>query len=143
MTAPDPAIIPGVFRCAKCNFTLVQSTLNAHDGTVTARDAPGDKCPHDGSPMWRVTYAEQLAEAHEEWGKQVERAAEAERQRDALLEAVTPSASTKAAYMGEFSMKIAEVDEHGEEYMRNLNVPWTTIKAIMEAIAARAKGATS
>jgi hypothetical protein len=78
------AHVPGVFRCANCGFQLHQMTLNAHDGTVTARDAPGEKCPNDGSPMWRVTYAEQLAEAHEEWGKQVERAAEAERDRDAL-----------------------------------------------------------
>jgi hypothetical protein len=25
---------------------------------VTARDEPGDKCPNDGSPMWRVTWRE-------------------------------------------------------------------------------------
>lgn len=85
-----PIFVPGVFRCAKCNFTLVQSTLNARDGTVTARDAPGEKCPNDGSPMWRVTYAEQLAEAHEEWGKQIDRAIAAERQLDAIRAALAP-----------------------------------------------------
>ena len=62
--------VPGAWRCAKCKFTLIQSNLNAQDGTVTARDDPGDKCPNDGAPLWRVSYrdwcAEQseLAEAH-------------------------------------------------------------------------------
>jgi len=57
---------------------------------------------------------------------------------DRLIEAVTPSTATKAAYMGEFSMRIPEIDEDGNEYMCNVNVPWTTIKEIMKAIAARA-----
>ena len=86
----EQAYIPGVFRCAKCGFRLHQMKLNANSGAVTARDAPGEKCPNDGSPMWRVTYSEQLAEAHEEWGKQVERAAEAERKLDAIRDALEP-----------------------------------------------------
>jgi hypothetical protein len=48
--------VPGVWRCAKCGFSLTQMNLNAGDGTVTARDEPGTKCPNDGSPMWRVSY---------------------------------------------------------------------------------------
>lgn len=55
---------------------------------------------------------------------------EAERERDALLEAITPSAGTKAAYMGQFQFQFGNSTP---------NVPWTTIKAIMEAIGARAK----
>lgn len=51
--------VPGVWRCAKCNFRLIQSTLNARDGTVTARDAVGDKCPNCDVPMWRVTWREE------------------------------------------------------------------------------------
>lgn len=47
--------VPGLWRCAKCNFSLVQANLNAKDGTVTARDKPGDKCPNCDSPLWRVT----------------------------------------------------------------------------------------
>ena len=55
-----------------------------------------------------------------------------------LEEALTPSADTKAAYMGEFSFCISEFDEDGEEFARVVDVPWTTIKDIMKAIARRA-----
>ena len=68
MTTPEQpdmveaAFVPGVFRCAKCGFQLIQSNLNATDGMITARDAPGDKCPNDGSPMWRVSWREYAIE---------------------------------------------------------------------------------
>lgn len=54
-----------------------------------------------------------------------------------LWEALTPSVGTKTAYMGEFTMQFPLRDEGGE-YMRSINVPWTTIKEIMAAIRARA-----
>lgn len=57
---------------------------------------------------------------------------------EALEEALTPSGDTKAAYMGEFSVRLPDIGPDGEEYMRSINVPWTTIKAIMAAIRARA-----
>ncbi|GAB4071680.1 hypothetical protein KHC28_00120 [Ancylobacter sonchi] len=47
--------VPGLWRCARCNFSLLQANLNACDGSVTARDQPGDKCPNCDSPLWRVT----------------------------------------------------------------------------------------
>ena len=59
--------VPGVWRCAKCSFTLVQSNLNAGDGTVTPRDEPGDKCPNDGSPLWRVSYRDWALENEKGW----------------------------------------------------------------------------
>lgn len=49
---------PGLWRCAKCSFMLVQRNLNANSGTVTARDQPGDKCPNCNVPLWRVTERE-------------------------------------------------------------------------------------
>jgi len=55
-----------------------------------------------------------------------------------LQEALEPSGDTKAAYMGEFSVRLPDVDEDGNEYTRSINVPWTTIKEIMAAIRARA-----
>jgi len=51
-------------------------------------------------------------------------------ERDRLLEALTPSAETKAAYMGEFVFWIVD---------RTVNVPWITIKEIMRAIRDRAE----
>ena len=47
--------VPGLWRCPKCKFGLLQSNLNAATGAVTARDTPGDKCPNCAGPLWRVT----------------------------------------------------------------------------------------
>lgn len=60
---------------------------------------------------------------------------EATKQRDALLEALTPSGDTKSAYIGDFSW--VEVCDDAD-YQKTFIVPWTTIKDIMEAIRARA-----
>lgn len=55
-----------------------------------------------------------------------------------LREALTPSAETKAAYMGEFSFLVDDTDEDGWSLSREVAVPWTTIKEIMAHIHARA-----
>jgi hypothetical protein len=54
--------VPGMWRCPKCKFCLVQSNLNGVDGTVTARDDPGEKCPNCYSPLWRMTWKEHADE---------------------------------------------------------------------------------
>jgi hypothetical protein len=59
-------------------------------------------------------------------------------ERDALREALTPSNATKAAYQGEFIFSITRFDDDGEEYLERHYVPWTAVKEIMAAIAARA-----
>ena len=50
--------------------------------------------------------------------------------------ALTPSAGTKAAYIGEFKFKVPLFDDDGNEYTQEFLVPWTTIKEIMAAILA-------
>lgn len=67
-----------------------------------------------------------------------ERERELQAERDALLEALTPSCDTKAAYSGEFSINYTQVDEEGEEHSTKMYVPWTVIKDIMKAIRKRA-----
>lgn len=62
MSAEHLIYVPGVWCCAKCQFTLVQSNLNAADGSVTARDEPGDKCPNCDCPLWRVSWQQQAKE---------------------------------------------------------------------------------
>jgi hypothetical protein len=57
---------------------------------------------------------------------------------EGLREALTPSAATKAAYLGEFKITLHRTDEAGDEYTEDVMVPWTTIKEIMAAILARA-----
>lgn len=54
--------VPGRWRCPKCKFELSVQSLNMGDGTVTASDKPGELCPNDGSPMWRVSYREAYEE---------------------------------------------------------------------------------
>lgn len=51
-----------------------------------------------------------------------------------LRAALTPSGNTKAAYIGEFSFTIEDRDEDGEEWPREITVPWATVKVIMKAI---------
>lgn len=55
-----------------------------------------------------------------------------------FTEALTPSGDTKAAYHGEFYFEIEDRDEDGEECLRRICVPWTTVKEIMAAIHGRA-----
>lgn len=55
----------------------------------------------------------------------------------ALEEALTPSAETKAEYIGEFSLTVVDRDEDGEEIYRKVLVPWDAIKEIMAAIRQR------
>jgi hypothetical protein len=58
--------------------------------------------------------------------------------------ALTPTAETKAAYIGEFSFTTEEADilcEHGETYPVKRTVPWDTIKDIMKAIRTRGERA--
>lgn len=55
-----------------------------------------------------------------------------------LREALTPSAETKAAYWGEFYFMHPVMNENGDEDWEKLQIPWTSIKEIMNAISARA-----
>lgn len=57
----------------------------------------------------------------------------------ALEEALSPSAETKGAFMGEFSFPVEYTDRDGDEISYEEMVPWTTIKKIMKAISHRAE----
>jgi hypothetical protein len=62
---------------------------------------------------------------------------------EALTEALTPSAATKAAYHGEFHFLIDDYVDGGVcERTREITVPWSTVKEIMAAIRARAQKET-
>ncbi|TIN76725.1 hypothetical protein [Mesorhizobium sp.] len=78
---------PGVWRCPKCRFRLIQANLNARDGTVTARDVPGDHCPNCSSPLWRVTWKDEAEENLQIGEQHVARAVAAEKRVQELLEA--------------------------------------------------------
>jgi hypothetical protein len=63
------------------------------------------------------------------------RATTAEARCRALNEALTPSADTKAAYIGEVKFTVSTgFDEDGSEIWQDITVPWTTTKDIMAMI---------
>lgn len=51
--------VPGLWRCAECDFQLTQRSLRASDGAVGERDAPGERCPNCDVPLQRVSEREQ------------------------------------------------------------------------------------
>lgn len=99
------------------------------------------------------------ADKHSEWlekfmdMKRRAEVAEAEVSRlraenEKMREALKPSAATKAAYIGEFTIAVERIVNDDEEPIDDgadapdpydhIQVPWTTIKEIMAAIRARA-----
>ena len=68
--APDERtdLVPGVMRCAKCEFQLVRQVLAVNQGEVFAGDSKTEPCPNGCGPLWPVTwkqYAEQAMDAAE------------------------------------------------------------------------------
>jgi hypothetical protein len=46
--------VPGVFKCAKCNLSLVSTTLNVAQNLAKANNEP-QQCPNGCGPLWRKT----------------------------------------------------------------------------------------
>lgn len=46
--------VPGVWKCAKCAFSLISKTLYVNLGVVGANTSP-QQCANGCGPMWRVT----------------------------------------------------------------------------------------
>lgn len=68
-----------------------------------------------------------------------DRATTAEARCRALNEALTPSADTKATYIGEVKFAVSTgFDEDGSEIWQDITVPWTTTKTIMAMILGHA-----
>lgn len=53
--------VPGLFRCAKCDLSLVASTLYLKSGGVGPNNSP-QQCPNGCGPMWRVTWEQNSRE---------------------------------------------------------------------------------
>ena len=48
--------IPGEFKCGKCGFELIQSSINMGSGAVTTDNKNDTKCLNCNVIMWRVTW---------------------------------------------------------------------------------------
>ena len=46
--------VPGLWRCAKCEFEIVSTNLHASTGNFSANNSP-QQCANGCGPMWRVT----------------------------------------------------------------------------------------
>ncbi len=57
--------VPGQWQCDACGFTLYQRTLNASDGTVSARDAQPEPCQNCQTTLRRVTWQERAYQAED------------------------------------------------------------------------------
>lgn len=64
-TLKSERYVPGQWKCDSCNFGLYQRTLNASDGSVSARDEQPDPCPNCKTVMRRVTWQERAYEAED------------------------------------------------------------------------------
>ena len=94
--ALEARCVPGVWRCAKCEFRLVQSTLNARDGTVSPRDQPGEPCPNCASPLWRVSWEQEAHEGYRIAEQQMDRAIRAEARIAGLIDSLQRLGSSEA-----------------------------------------------
>lgn len=57
--------VPGQWQCDACGFTLYQRTLNASDGTVSARDTQPEPCQNCQTTLRRVTWQERAYQAED------------------------------------------------------------------------------
>ncbi len=57
--------VPGQWQCDGCGFTLYQRTLNASDGTVSARDTQPEPCQNCKTAVRRVTWQERAYQAED------------------------------------------------------------------------------
>lgn len=76
--------VPGVMRCAKCEFQCIKSVINMSTGSITAGNSDPEKCPNGCGPLWRMSwedFSRDHAQAAEKYVKEL-RSCEAER--DAL-----------------------------------------------------------
>ena len=117
-------LVPGIVRCAKCQFQLVRSNLNMYDGTVTAGDSKTEPCPNGCGPLWPLTW--------ETWAREGWAEAERLHLENAALSA-QPSPGGQGALADAARRVISDIDSgdyHGE-------ISEATYAALEAALAAR------
>jgi hypothetical protein len=61
----DHRFVPGVMRCAKCNFVVVRRVFSAIDGTVGDGDNKTEPCPNGCGPLWPMTWEQNSRDMEE------------------------------------------------------------------------------
>lgn len=75
-------LIPGKMRCAKCDFSLIRTTLNVTSGTAYAGGSETEPCPNGCGPLWPITWEQEARDGYKIMDSLFERAKKAE---DALV----------------------------------------------------------
>lgn len=70
--------VPGVMRCAMCEFVLTSISLNMGDGSCTAGENKPEPCPNGCGPLWPMTWEQNYHSLERAAESQVERALKAE-----------------------------------------------------------------
>ena len=99
------------------------------------QDVQPDGVTADDAREYISTTLDELEKGEQRWKARADTLA---RRVERLEAALTPSADTKAAYMGEIVLTITYRDDNGNELTRDKDLPWTTIKEVMALIRARA-----
>lgn len=63
MVTMSDHLVPGVMRCAKCEFQLVRTVLYVNSGTAGSGDNKTEPCPNGCGPLWPVTWKQWAEEA--------------------------------------------------------------------------------
>lgn len=59
----NPLHVPGVLRCARCNYVLTRSKLCPRNGTIGPGTSETEPCPNGCGPLWPMTWEQWAREA--------------------------------------------------------------------------------
>lgn len=65
-------VVPGMMRCAKCEFGLTRRVLYTQSGNVGAGDNKTEPCPNGCGPLWPVTWKDYADDLEERLMKELE-----------------------------------------------------------------------
>ena len=108
---------------------IVQANLNAGDGTVTARNTPGDKCPNCNSPLWRVTERDAGRDLMDNCETLVDRAKNAEARAE-QAEAIVKAAEEETDAEADITFGILNTPEGKQKADRLRNARDSRAKAV-------------
>jgi len=112
-------LVPGVMRCAKCDFQLHRSNLNMHAGTVTAGDSKTEPCPNGCGPLWPVTWKQNAEEGWSVAEKYFDEIESLTAKNDALVEALEGLVDATHGMGGDFDQVMMDAINNANETLAN------------------------
>lgn len=122
-TRTELNLVPGVMRCARCDFKLHRMNLNVNVGTVTAGDNKTEPCPNGCGPLWPVTWKQEADDCMKAAEELLDRAVAAEKALEDLRTRLGPKAV--AAQPQPHKTKDAALDVLAERQRQISTEGWT------------------